>query len=45
MKVMALDATNGRPIWDTVYSLGSFQICCGPVNRGARRRRTAWCTC
>ncbi|MDP9105539.1 MAG: PQQ-binding-like beta-propeller repeat protein [Candidatus Eremiobacteraeota bacterium] len=35
MKVMALDATNGRPIWDTVYSLGSFQICCGPVNRGA----------
>jgi alcohol dehydrogenase (cytochrome c) len=35
MKVMALDATNGRPIWDSVYSLGSFQICCGPVNRGA----------
>jgi PQQ-dependent dehydrogenase (methanol/ethanol family) len=34
MKVMALDATNGRPIWDTVYSLGPFQICCGPVNRG-----------
>jgi PQQ-dependent dehydrogenase (methanol/ethanol family) len=35
MKVMALDATNGRPIWETVYSLGAFQICCGPVNRGA----------
>ncbi len=34
MKVMAMDATNGRPIWETVYSLGSFQICCGPVNRG-----------
>jgi PQQ-dependent dehydrogenase (methanol/ethanol family) len=35
MKVMAIDATNARPIWETVYSLGSFQICCGPVNRGA----------
>ncbi|HEY0396638.1 MAG TPA: PQQ-binding-like beta-propeller repeat protein [Candidatus Elarobacter sp.] len=35
MKVVALDATNGRPIWETVYSLGAFQICCGPVNRGA----------
>ena len=35
MKVMALDATNGRLIWETVYSLGTFQICCGPVNRGA----------
>jgi PQQ-dependent dehydrogenase (methanol/ethanol family) len=34
MKTMAIDATNGRPIWETVYSLGSFQICCGPVNRG-----------
>jgi alcohol dehydrogenase (cytochrome c) len=35
MKVMALDATNGRPIWDSTYNLGTFQICCGPVNRGA----------
>ncbi len=35
MKTMALDATNGRLIWDNTYSLGSFQICCGPVNRGA----------
>ncbi len=35
MKTMAIDATNGRPIWETVYSLGAFQICCGPVNRGA----------
>jgi alcohol dehydrogenase (cytochrome c) len=35
MKIMALDATNARPIWETTYSLGSFQICCGPVNRGA----------
>jgi PQQ-dependent dehydrogenase (methanol/ethanol family) len=34
MKTMALDATNGRPIWESVYSLGSFQVCCGPVNRG-----------
>ena len=34
MKIMALDATNGRPIWETIYSLGAFQICCGPVNRG-----------
>ena len=35
MKTMAIDATNGRLIWDSTYSLGSFQICCGPVNRGA----------
>ena len=34
-KTMALDATNGRVIWDNTYSLGAFQICCGPVNRGA----------
>jgi alcohol dehydrogenase (cytochrome c) len=34
MKIMALDATNGRPVWETVYSAGPFQICCGPVNRG-----------
>ncbi|MEO7040290.1 MAG: PQQ-binding-like beta-propeller repeat protein [Candidatus Elarobacter sp.] len=34
MKVIALDATNGRPIWDSTYRLGAFQICCGPVNRG-----------
>jgi len=34
MKVMAVDATNGRPIWDSTYTLGSYQICCGPVNRG-----------
>ncbi|MDB5072998.1 MAG: putative pyrrolo-quinoline quinone [Candidatus Eremiobacteraeota bacterium] len=35
MKIIALDATNARPIWETTYSLGAFQICCGPVNRGA----------
>ncbi|HWT05095.1 MAG TPA: PQQ-binding-like beta-propeller repeat protein, partial [Xanthomonadales bacterium] len=34
MKISALDATNGRRIWETTYSLGAFQICCGPVNRG-----------
>jgi PQQ-dependent dehydrogenase (methanol/ethanol family) len=34
-KTMALDATNGRVIWESTYNLGSFQICCGPVNRGA----------
>ncbi|HEY4439557.1 MAG TPA: PQQ-binding-like beta-propeller repeat protein [Candidatus Elarobacter sp.] len=34
MKVMAIDATNGRALWDSVYNLGTFQICCGPVNRG-----------
>ncbi len=33
-KIMALDATNGRALWETVYSLGPFQVCCGPVNRG-----------
>ncbi|HZO93714.1 MAG TPA: PQQ-binding-like beta-propeller repeat protein [Candidatus Baltobacteraceae bacterium] len=34
MKIMAVDATTGRPIWDSTYTLGSYQICCGPVNRG-----------
>lgn len=34
-KTMAIDATDGRLIWDNTYNLGSFQICCGPVNRGA----------
>ena len=34
MKIIAMDATNGRRIWDSTYSLGAFQICCGPVNRG-----------
>ncbi len=34
MKVMALDATTGARIWETTYNLGSFKICCGPVNRG-----------
>jgi len=35
MKVMALNATTGERYWETTYNLGSFQICCGPVNRGA----------
>lgn len=34
MKVMAINAASGSPIWDSTYNLGSFQICCGPVNRG-----------
>ena len=34
MKIIALDATNGERLWETTYNLGSFQICCGPVNRG-----------
>jgi alcohol dehydrogenase (cytochrome c) len=34
MKIMALNAATGSPIWDSTYNLGSFQICCGPVNRG-----------
>jgi len=34
MKIMALNAATGERIWETTYNLGSFQICCGPVNRG-----------
>ncbi len=35
MKVMAVNAATGMRYWETTYTLGSFQICCGPVNRGA----------
>ena len=34
MKIMALNAATGELIWQTTYNLGTFQICCGPVNRG-----------
>lgn len=34
-KVMAVNAATGRRIWETTYQVGPFQICCGPVNRGA----------
>jgi len=34
MKVMALSGATGAPIWETTYNLGSFKICCAPVNRG-----------
>ena len=35
MKIIALNAVTGERIWETTYNLGSYQICCGPVNRGA----------
>ena len=35
MKIMAVNAATGARIWETTYNLGNFQICCGPVNRGA----------
>ncbi|HEY8297030.1 MAG TPA: PQQ-binding-like beta-propeller repeat protein [Candidatus Baltobacteraceae bacterium] len=34
MKIAALNAATGERIWETTYNLGTFQICCGPVNRG-----------
>jgi len=35
MLIMAVNAATGERIWDVTYSLGAFQVCCGPVNRGA----------
>jgi PQQ-dependent dehydrogenase (methanol/ethanol family) len=34
MVIMAVNAATGERFWDVTYNLGSFQICCGPVNRG-----------
>jgi PQQ-dependent dehydrogenase (methanol/ethanol family) len=34
MMIMAMNAVTGERLWDVTYSLGPFQICCGPVNRG-----------
>jgi alcohol dehydrogenase (cytochrome c) len=34
MKIMAVDAATGKGLWDATYTLGPYQICCGPVNRG-----------
>ena len=35
MKILAVNAATGARLWETTYNLGAFQICCGPVNRGA----------
>jgi alcohol dehydrogenase (cytochrome c) len=35
MKIIAVNAATGARLWETTYNLGQFQICCGPVNRGA----------
>ncbi len=34
MKIVAVNAVSGERLWEVTYNLGSFQICCGPVNRG-----------
>ena len=34
MKIMALNATTGERYWEVTYNLGTFLVCCGPVNRG-----------
>jgi alcohol dehydrogenase (cytochrome c) len=35
MKVMSFNAATGEPYWSTTIDESGFQICCGPVNRGA----------
>jgi alcohol dehydrogenase (cytochrome c) len=35
MLIIAVNAATGERIWDVTYNLGTFQVCCGPVNRGA----------
>ena len=34
MMIIALNASTGEQLWDVTYNLGTFLICCGPVNRG-----------
>jgi PQQ-dependent dehydrogenase (methanol/ethanol family) len=34
MKIIALNAATGSRYWESTYNLGTFLICCGPVNRG-----------
>jgi alcohol dehydrogenase (cytochrome c) len=34
MKIMAFNAATGSRYWETTYNLGTYRICCGPVNRG-----------
>jgi alcohol dehydrogenase (cytochrome c) len=35
MMIMAVNAATGERLWEVTYNLGPFQVCCGPVNRGA----------
>jgi glucose dehydrogenase len=34
MKILAVDATDGKTLWSTSYAIGPFKGCCGPNNRG-----------
>jgi alcohol dehydrogenase (cytochrome c) len=34
MMILAVNAVTGERLWDVTYNLGTFQVCCGPVNRG-----------
>ena len=34
LKVMAVDASNGRRLWTTSYKVGLQKLCCGAENRG-----------
>jgi alcohol dehydrogenase (cytochrome c) len=34
MMILAVNAVSGERLWDVTYNLGTFQVCCGPVNRG-----------
>ena len=45
MKIMAFNAVTGQRYWETTYNLGTFLICCGPVNRGRRSSPTGTSTC
>src|SRR5579875_3736578 len=34
MKIMALNAATGQPLWTHDHRIGPAKFCCGPVNRG-----------